>query len=455
MLKLLKMLTGTIILLGVLYLSGRWAYSKLFTSDTQVVGAAGQPRYLNPVLAQSSLDKSLSTKIYRGLIKYDQNFEPVGDLLKSWQTKESGKVYLVNLKTGQFWQDGELITAEDVVFTFGLMNDLDAVTIQAVDDTTIKFTLPERLSSFTQVLARGILPQHIWQNQDLSSSEYNLKPVGSGEYEFKDISVDEDHVTSITFRRDAPAERLYTQYVFYNSTEELADAYKLGQIDRFKTTDKAVADTFKSWPNTVVTEANRQPPTANRFAVFFNLRDENSAVAAVANVATRRVLARKLADAGVELTGPLPKNHWAYVKHSIPAANMDLNDITLRILSLENVQTRLIASLTQAWAGANLETATTQFPPTDNWDVFVAPLEIPPDPDQYIYWHSTQADLDANGLNVSGYQNRRVDKALEDGRKLLNKDERQSAYDIVQRWLAQDVPAMFVDAAVVYNISRE
>lgn len=453
----IKISLGITILGIFLYFSGRWVYRRLFISDVLVIGEVGQPRFLNPVLARSPIDKKLTSKIYRGLIKYNQNLEPVGDLAESWSVEEKGKVYIVKLKRNEFWQDKTPIRAQDVIFTYKLMPDLRKVTLDAIDDFTIKFTLPEPFSTFPQVLTRGILPQHIWKDKELRSSKYNLEPVGSGSYRLEKVSLGKNRIDSLLFKVQAPLHSntsypsRHLKYLFFDSVDDLLNAYKMGQIDRFETTDPAIAEAFKSWPNTQISTTPQEGPSLAQPVIFFNLRNKNSPVA---NLYLRQTLAHQLPKGGLQLGTPLPQNHWAYAQHSIPPAGAKLDNQKINLLYLKGAE-QLISSITRAWEPLSVNTQPTTFPPeTEDWDVLVALIEIPPDPDQYIYWHSTQTDIQKGGLNLSGYQNRRVDKALEDGRHLLNKNERQAAYNVVQRWLAEDVPAIFIQPLTTYTISR-
>ncbi|MBI2035016.1 MAG: hypothetical protein HYT11_04755, partial [Candidatus Levybacteria bacterium] len=64
---------------------------------------------------------------------------------------------------------------------------------------------------------------------------------------------------------------------------------------------------------------------------------------------------------------------------------------------------------------------------------------IPDDPDQYSLWHSTQ-----KRTNLSGYSSPRNDKLLEDGRRIMNQNERRIKYFDFQRFLVEDAPAAFL-----------
>ena len=84
-----------------------------------------------------------------------------------------------------------------------------------------------------------------------------------------------------------------------------------------------------------------------------------------------------------------------------------------------------------------------------DYDAFLATVDIPKDPDQYSLWHSTQATT-----NISKYKNPRIDKLLEDGRTELDQDTRKKIYLDFQRFLVEDVPAIFLYHPIFYTISR-
>ena len=98
------------------------------------------------------------------------------------------------------WHDGELLTAEDAVFTFEviqqkefqspLRNVFRNVTVEKVDEQTIKLTLKDASGPFLSTLTFGILPEHIWRDvppESLALVEQNLKPTGSGPFKFSKL----------------------------------------------------------------------------------------------------------------------------------------------------------------------------------------------------------------------------------------------------------------------------
>ena len=86
----------------------------------------------------------------------------------------------------------------------------------------------------------------------------------------------------------------------------------------------------------------------------------------------------------------------------------------------------------------------------ENFQVFLATVDIPKDPDQYSLWHSTQTTT-----NISNFKNARIDKLLEDGRTELDQETRKKIYIDFQRFLVEDVPTAFLYHTNLYSVTRK
>ncbi|MFS0576467.1 ABC transporter substrate-binding protein [Sporosarcina sp. 179-K 3D1 HS] len=119
------------------------------------------------------------------LLKRDDQLNIVNDLAESYDVSDDGKVWTVIVRDDVKFSDGEPLTARDVKFTFekasesGSVVDLHVLEkVEAVNDTTVKFTLKEAQSTFVNTLvSTGIVPQHAY------SENYAENPVGSGPYQ--------------------------------------------------------------------------------------------------------------------------------------------------------------------------------------------------------------------------------------------------------------------------------
>lgn len=119
------------------------------------------------------------------LLKRDDKLNIVNDLATSYEVSEDGKVWTVKLRNDVKFSDGEPLTAEDVKFTFetaaasGSVIDLNGLEkVEAVDNTTVTFTLREVQSTFVNnLVATGIVPKHAYDEN------YSENPVGSGPFQ--------------------------------------------------------------------------------------------------------------------------------------------------------------------------------------------------------------------------------------------------------------------------------
>ncbi len=107
--------------------------------------------------------------------------------------------------------------------------------------------------------------------------------------------------------------------------------------------------------------------------------------------------------------------------------------------------------ISDAWksVGVNSKIKVESATPSD-YEVMVMTFTIPPDPDQYQFWQSTQ-----EGTNFTHFSNLKVDKLLEDGRKTLDKEKREKIYADFQRYLVDDSPAIFLYHPKVYIVERK
>ena len=193
-----------VVLLNIAYLGFRFYEKHItvipITGGTYIEGVVGYPKTINPLYdVNRDVDSDLSQLIYSSLYTYDANGQLVGDLATSTETSDN-KTFIVTLKNNVYWHSGEILTADDVVFTFNLINspeyrsplrkNFSSVTIEKISNTQIKFTLTSAYAAFPNLLTFGIMPQSVWENITPDSAgltDLNLQPIGSGPYKFSSL----------------------------------------------------------------------------------------------------------------------------------------------------------------------------------------------------------------------------------------------------------------------------
>ncbi len=207
-------------------------------------GIIGQPRFINPVYANSDVDRDLVELIFSGLMKYNENLQIIPDLAQDYpEIEEQGKIYKFFLKENISWQDGTPLTADDVIFTIKTIQSPDyksplranwvGVEAEKISKFGIKFELKKPYSAFLENCTLKILPKHIWENispENFPLETYNLEPVGSGLYKVKKTTQNKSNkISSLTlvpnsnyFREKPNISKI--KFLFFDNEEELTKA---------------------------------------------------------------------------------------------------------------------------------------------------------------------------------------------------------------------------------------
>ncbi|MBP3041154.1 peptide-binding protein [Bacillaceae bacterium Marseille-Q3522] len=172
-----------------------------------IFASAGEPTLFNPFYSSDTVSSNVEGLVYSGLVTSDLEFNPVwgegtGALAEDVQQSEDGLTYTVKIRDGVTFHDGEPLTADDVVFTYNIpLNEAydgprkssftSIVTVEKVDDLTVKFTLKQKDAQFLPTaLSYGILPEHILKDVPVAElgeyTEFNSKPIGSGPFVFSE-----------------------------------------------------------------------------------------------------------------------------------------------------------------------------------------------------------------------------------------------------------------------------
>lgn len=456
-------------------------------------GMLGQPEYVNPVIASSQTDLDLVKMVYSNLGDLSDSITPSADL-KTWD---------VRLKQGLTWQDGTQLTADDVVFTVDSIQNPDAnsplfpswqgVTATRVSELEVEFTLANPYAFFGDTLNNlYILPKHLFANTPPGNwhlSDYNLKPVGSGPYQFVSYNKNSDGFISsyqlAAWDGTAEAHPLIPNFTidFFNDENTLVAAFNNGTIDGFgNATPSDLAEITR--PDSVYPW-----PTSAYYAVFFNqsvnlgLQDPSVREALSAAVDRNALIAAALDNNGTPEYGPIPENASYYnsaVANSTTttasttfAENLLDNagwtivgSSTFRSKVVKGVTVPLVVNLTvpqidflaatasylqTAWQAIGVQVnvipdssndIVNNLIPARNYESLLFGNVLGPSSDLYSFWDSSQ-DF-APGLNLSLYNNPTVNSLIEQARQNPAGATTTAELDAAQTDIAADYPAIFL-----------
>lgn len=481
---------------------------------TYTEGLAGAFTNANPLYATGQVDQTVSNLVFSGLLKLTGNNNLVGDLAKSWEVDQSGSVYTVKLKENIFWHDGERLTADDVVFTFETAAHPDAkspmfqtwrqVEIRAIDELSLEFKLKSPLTAFVYSLTTGIIPEHLlgkFSPEQLRSASFNtLQPIGTGPFEWSTIETvgtDRENIEQhIALRRNenyhnGQAKLNQYQIHTYTNHDQLLDAFKKQRVTAMVG--------FDQMPDELIDNAsirNYSAPIMAGNYVFFKtdqapLDDKDVRRALLSAVDTNQIY-QSLDYAAIVVDEPILKEHLLYnpkykqrktnvesAKKLLDEAGWKLEADGVRTKNKQPLSLKIYAQSTsdfnkvsqhlqQAWEalGVNVEvtlqSAEDLQASVNNrvYDVLISGVTIGPDPDVFVFWHSSQAsERAANRLNFSHYANDEADTALEAARTRSDPRLRKIKLDpFLEAW-QKDVPGfglyqprfLYITRGEVYN----
>jgi len=175
--------------------------------------------------------------IYEPLFFYNQLSAdlPAPMLGESFSYSADGRTVTIKVKPNVKWSDGELLTADDVVFTlgYGPNKTEKMISATATDATTVevKYSTPQFTNESQLLGATMIVPKHVWSKVTNYMKETNSKPVGSGAYVVKTTSDASYTLTANANYRDGAPPISDVQYLGLDSNQSGQDMLTTGQID--------------------------------------------------------------------------------------------------------------------------------------------------------------------------------------------------------------------------------
>lgn len=458
-----------------------------------VEGVAGQPRVVNPLLAQTDADRDLVALIFDGLTMRSASGEILPQLSRSWTLSPDGLTYEFELRQDVRWHDGVPFTADDVVFTFRLTGNPSfsgppdlvglwrQVQVEKLDDYHVRFRLEQPFTPFIDYTTLGILPAHLLQQVPptaLESSPFNFHPIGTGPWKVEELSAAAAVLArNETYHGRHPLlERVELR--FYPNSEAAFAAYEEGEIDGLA----------RVLPGML--QRAREAETLNLYSarlagytlVFLNheedmFKDPRTRQALMWAIDRRGIIDEVLSGQGIVAHSPILPGSWAY-DASVTQYDYDpgkardlLEEAGWKDEDGDGVRERegqrlqfvlhtnadpereqVAQALVEAWAEVGVaatvrgvDDATLvrdQLRPRQFQAVLFAWRNLPSDPDPYPMWHSTQASED--GQNYGQVKDRHLDELIEQARRVADREERAILYAQFQRRFADTVPALLL-----------
>ncbi|NLV73881.1 MAG: hypothetical protein GXY52_04245 [Chloroflexi bacterium] len=460
-----------------------------------VEGVVGNPQAINPILSQSNaLDQDLVALIFNGLTKVDEHGQIMPDLAERWDISPDGSTYTFYLRENVRWHDGAPFSASDVVFTLNAiqnpgyqgmtyLSDLwRNVTIEQVDQLTVRFKLREPYVPFLEYTTIGILPVHLLGNvpiATLAEARFNTEPIGTGPYKVAEVNA---RKIALVANQDYFRTRPYLdriEFVFYPNDEAVFEARKRGEISGISRVLPSNLDEVRKDKSLDLYSS----PLSGYTIIYLNLDKAVFQDVAVRQAMMWAIDRQQLVDSilggqGIVIDSPIMPNTWAFAgdvggytydpakaKALLAAAGWEDEDndrilekgttkleFTLATNEDDPVRIAFIHAIADQLAKVGIKVT----PVASPWETLVGDMlrrrqydallggwqNLPADPDQYAYWHSSQATED--GLNFPNFINAEIDTLLEQARAEQDQAKRIELYRRFQQLFIDQVPSLIL-----------
>ncbi|PID83463.1 hypothetical protein CSB11_01590 [Candidatus Campbellbacteria bacterium] len=451
------------------------------------------PRNVNPVLATSKTDKDILPLIYSTVLKINQKQEIVPNIA-DFKISEDSKTYTLTIKENVKFSNGDLLTSDDIIFTIEKIQDpliqspyfsewIDVET-EKIDQKNLKIILPKEYDQFKNTLANlYILPKKLWQ--DITPAEFpffelNNHPIGSGPFKIDKTTRDDQFgkIKKYVLKRnpyyfDKKAYLDEVNLVVFNNLE----AYKKSLL---YSNEKVIKNIFAVPPEEISQFVNQENDSkygvqnlnsTRIFGLFLSPKNQNlsslKAREAISKIINReKIVKENLSGYAKTTNSPLyfdtfveQKTDKKDIEKLFKEAGYQKNDqtniltnsktkkefrINLAVLNSEefkNIASEISKSLTEYGIGVNI----THYTNNDliqnvirprSFDMALYGYQTSVIPDYYFLFHSSQ--IDDPQINISKTNNKKIDQAVADLRKVIPKQEREKKYQVIKEEIQKE-----------------
>jgi peptide/nickel transport system substrate-binding protein len=469
------------------------------SGGTAVEALVGMAGVLNPLFESVDSTRDVDSLVYQGLTTVDAQQNVVGLLASDWTVSQDHLTYTFNIRQGVKWADGQPFSADDVLFTYHVLQDVEyqqpgaefwrQVGIASGGPGKVVFSLRAPSASFPLALRVGIIAKHIFGGlapAQIAASPYSgVRAFGTGPFKVGALSN-----LAITLDRNPFANpQPYLDHLVlrtYPATDPQSAVRAVGQgvADLVGGLEPQEVDALQGRTDVSVLSARL---FTNSF-VSMNpdgigkpyFSDSNVRLALVQAVDRQEIVKDVLSGRADADPGPIPVGDWAFsaaaaaVHQYDPVASARALDkagwvipaggtlrtkdgVTFKVslVTSDSFPNRQVAdAVSRQLAAVGIEVDVTGVPASQlvqdylighKYQMALAAFDVGPDPDQYSLWHS---GADAGSLNFAYARGWGViDGDLESGRAAIDPQARLAAYIDFQMLMADAAPAIFLYSA--------
>lgn len=219
---------------------------------TQITLAVSQFDTINPIITRNKQVQDVTKLVFESLVNITSDGKAEPYLAKEWETTDN-LTYIIKLKTGIKWSDGNYFSSNDVKYTIDKLKSKEAENavyaenvrklkeVDIIDNTTLRIILSEKIPFYEYYLTFPILSSNYYGEDDFWNTKKNDAPISTGRFKISEHSGNKIILTKNENwwnkqEDDSVIDRVTIN--FYSSVAELYNAFKLGSIDLISTRNK-------------------------------------------------------------------------------------------------------------------------------------------------------------------------------------------------------------------------
>jgi peptide/nickel transport system substrate-binding protein len=466
---------------------------------TAVEALVGQATVLNPLFESNDSARDVDSVIYQGLTTIDAQQNVVGNLASGWTVSPDHLTYTFTIREGVKWADGQPFGADDVLFTYHVLQDMEYqqpgaefwrhIGISAGGPNQVVFTLRAPGASFPLALRIGIIAKHTFNGMapaQIAASPFSgVRAFGTGPFKVAAInnlaiSLDRnpnadpqpylDHLVLRTYAASDP--QLAIRAVLTGAAD-LVGGLEPQEVDLLRARNDLVVRDARMFTNSFVSFN----PEGDGKPFFYDAAVRQALAQAVDR---QRIINEVLAGKADPDATPIPTANWAY---SAAAANQHPYDpvasakaldaagwtagagekvrskagllFKVELVAADSYPNRQVAeAIARQMLDIGVQVNVKAVPASQlvqnhllnhKYQMALVAFDVGPDPDQYSLWHSGADPGTLNFAYSRGWG--LIDKDLEDGRAAVDPPARLAAYIDFQMLMADVAPAIFLYAS--------
>jgi peptide/nickel transport system substrate-binding protein len=348
---------------------------------------------------------------------------------------------------------------------------------EVLDPYTFRVTYKQPFSPGLGTWSMGIIPKHLLEKEDINTTSFNRKPVGTGPFRFVEWVTDEKIVVEANpkyFEGKPGLDRIIYRIIPETSLSEMELLTK--GIDYYG----VLPHQYRRMSEVPFLKIYSQPVFSYTY-LGYNLNNplfqDRRVRQAFSHAINREELVQYvLYGFGAVISGPFPSHLWYYnpnvkpVPYDLEKARQLLSEAGWKdrdgdgildkdgkpfrfklITNSGNDIRRDVGVLVQRQLrelGVDVTFETYEwsiflknFINARHFDACILGWGLSPDPDDYMIWHSSQIE---KGFNFISYRNPEADRLWEEGRKEYDVEKRKQIYWRIHELIAEDQPYTFL-----------